>query len=601
MSKPDRFSLKAIKIRPDLIRKIRNFTRYFLLLVLFGVYIHACLVTYKQDTKPDLEAERHERQWNDERYHVNWDIIEFTRSGYTELAVDLINSGIDPGEVIEWQRYSLLMEAALSFNPEIVNALLDAGADYDGRDEDGSTPLMVACQFDDPECVSILLEAGADPNAINADGTTPLKLAATNANLECIRLLLDAGADPDFQGNHFITALAIACCPNGAPRVYWNPQEMSHVCVDFLSDEYQVRERQFKLDYAESHIPVVELLLDAGADINLCPSLYIQPLRLAVGTRNLNLIRLLLENGSDPLERVPSEALGYYETFDVLKLLLEFDAIADYLDWRRGYHPLEKFAETNDIDGVGLVLGNDWIRIRSENYSGAFDIAVENGNLDALTVIWEHYRDKFPDFIPYSCITDETPLITAVRFNQNEIVAYLLSNGSDPDIPQIYVEGIIPNERGSGFVQVGDRSLPSVEGHNHYLELGEYQLKSTALLKAVWTGNEEITRMLLDTGANINEPGHAGITPLMVAAGTGSPVLTRLLIDFGADLNLLSNDGNNALTYASMGYSNFICAATPSMETDMLKSLGYDYASFNPDPEVNCEAVLGILGESSGS
>jgi hypothetical protein len=82
-------------------------------------------------------------------------------------------------------------------------ALLKAGADpelrynkhspIDGRVEALRTPLMYAKS---KEVVDVLIEHGADPNVGDANGLTPLMLAAFSVNLEVIRALLAGGANP---------------------------------------------------------------------------------------------------------------------------------------------------------------------------------------------------------------------------------------------------------------------------------------------------------------------------------------------------------------------------------------------------------------------
>jgi ankyrin repeat protein len=122
--------------------------------------------------------------------------------------------------------------AAESGNPEIVAALLDAGADFMSVDESGSTPalsavrgmggsedihaiiemlglhgadlnqgneyhtpLFYAVDTGDARLVEALLMAGADPSAPAADGRLPVVTAIWN--IDILRHLLDAGADPD--------------------------------------------------------------------------------------------------------------------------------------------------------------------------------------------------------------------------------------------------------------------------------------------------------------------------------------------------------------------------------------------------------------------
>ena len=47
------------------------------------------------------------------------------------------------------------------------------------------------------EVVQMLLEAGADKDMINHDGTTALHLASEHGHEEVVQMLLEAGADKD--------------------------------------------------------------------------------------------------------------------------------------------------------------------------------------------------------------------------------------------------------------------------------------------------------------------------------------------------------------------------------------------------------------------
>ena len=81
----------------------------------------------------------------------------------------------------------------------VVQALLDAGADVNGRDCDGETALMKAAEYrSDIRVVRALLAAGADANVRNRYGSTPLREAAGYArNLPVVQALLAAGAQVD--------------------------------------------------------------------------------------------------------------------------------------------------------------------------------------------------------------------------------------------------------------------------------------------------------------------------------------------------------------------------------------------------------------------
>src|SRR5207253_1989293 len=61
--------------------------------------------------------------------------------------------------------------------PELIQKLLDAGADPNIPDEDGVTPLMKAANRGDPDRVIALLSAGAVPKAKDKSGRTALDWA----------------------------------------------------------------------------------------------------------------------------------------------------------------------------------------------------------------------------------------------------------------------------------------------------------------------------------------------------------------------------------------------------------------------------------------
>jgi hypothetical protein len=57
------------------------------------------------------------------------------------------------------------------------------------KDSEGSTPLHRAVRNMHKEMIEFLLDMGADPDAVEADGVTPLHVAASLGNVDCIYLL----------------------------------------------------------------------------------------------------------------------------------------------------------------------------------------------------------------------------------------------------------------------------------------------------------------------------------------------------------------------------------------------------------------------------
>ncbi|XP_077396206.1 protein phosphatase 1 regulatory subunit 27 [Festucalex cinctus] len=69
-----------------------------------------------------------------------------------------------------------LHEAVLTGNLDVVKLLVKYGADINQRDEDGWTPLHMACSDGFPEIASYLLSLGANKEAENESGEKPADL-----------------------------------------------------------------------------------------------------------------------------------------------------------------------------------------------------------------------------------------------------------------------------------------------------------------------------------------------------------------------------------------------------------------------------------------
>ena len=89
-------------------------------------------------------------------------------------------------------RWTPLMEAAQSGDPDAVSALIKAGTYVNAKDKNGWNALKYAIDSGNLEVVTVLVKAGANPYAKNKYGETPLMYAVSGKCLDCVKALKES-------------------------------------------------------------------------------------------------------------------------------------------------------------------------------------------------------------------------------------------------------------------------------------------------------------------------------------------------------------------------------------------------------------------------
>jgi ankyrin repeat protein len=141
---------------------------------------------------------------------IHCDFINTCRRGTPFMTRLSIALGADVNSRSASGNPALMLAAQDNQNPEVISALIKAGADVNAQNG-GWTALHSAVYFNpNPEITALLVKNGADVNA-NSDGWTPLLLAAERAeDRQVIDALVDAGADVNARDKSNWTALMIA-------------------------------------------------------------------------------------------------------------------------------------------------------------------------------------------------------------------------------------------------------------------------------------------------------------------------------------------------------------------------------------------------------
>ncbi len=272
------------------------------------------------------------------------DIMPLNYASTRQVAALLESNGAPvKGESNSWGRNTPpIYSAALAGRTEVVEFLIEKGADLNAKPYSGQTPIAAAAEKGHTEVVELLAAKGADlagnvgeqvfrtavqkrrtavVEALLAKGVDanlgspiPLAVAAANGDKPMLELLLNHGADINGMGQDGQTALLAAATgrienPMQA-MAEGNKDRMEEFkqCLELLlskgADVHATRgfSKLTPLHVAarSKNIAGSELLVAAGADVNAKDTYDATPLHWAVINNSPEIVKLLLEKGADP-------------------------------------------------------------------------------------------------------------------------------------------------------------------------------------------------------------------------------------------------------------------------------------------------------------
>jgi ankyrin repeat protein len=178
--------------------------------------------------------------------------------------------------------------------PEAVMTLLANGADPRIADADGNTPLHHAARSSDPGVAALLRDAGAEMDTLNNEGVSPLGIACAAGNWRLARFLLERGAKAEPADGQPVLLAAAGTEEDDPAGVQLLLRHKARVEARDSRDRTALHEAAFA-----GHADVCGALLDAGADVHARDGQGRTPLLDSARAGALPALDVLLGSGAD--------------------------------------------------------------------------------------------------------------------------------------------------------------------------------------------------------------------------------------------------------------------------------------------------------------
>lgn len=194
------------------------------------------------------------------------------------------------------ESYSLLMQAAHFGDLQGVQKYAAEGFNVNEKTKHGKTALLLAASAGKAKVAEALIDLGADIQAQDNNGATALILAATEGHADVVRALLNRGADVTAKDHDGGTALLNS--------VFFGYRDAAAEVLKYKQkiDTRDLNEAML-IAAGMGHTDIVKDLIHNQVSVNVAGRHARTPLMAAVKFGRVEMVRLLVENGSDPMPK----------------------------------------------------------------------------------------------------------------------------------------------------------------------------------------------------------------------------------------------------------------------------------------------------------
>ncbi|EFA83897.1 hypothetical protein PPL_02967 [Heterostelium album PN500] len=323
-----------------------------------------------------------------------------------------------------------LFEKCKDNNTQEVLSLLDKKddlrLDVNTKFEGGCTATFFAAYHGNVELLKRLMACGADINLTEENGVSPLAVACVQGKIAAVELLLSENHDPSQR----VTGL-IGACQYGYAQVVRRLLDTG-IDVNIEVDDEGATPLYVAVETAREE--VVALLLSRGAD----PArhrLFYYPIHVATQISNYPIMERLLKSGAKPDVRTRDGATslliaaqnGFIRAVDILQ---SYKASPN-IQMVDGSSPLYVACSRHHANTALKLLDSPDIdvNLKLEDGTTVLHVLAQYGN----TSLIKELLDRFSTKIEYDAKRKDgtTPLLIAARHGQFEICQLLIDKGAD--------------------------------------------------------------------------------------------------------------------------------------------------------------------------
>lgn len=383
---------------------------------------------------------------------------------------------------------------------------------------------IYAKKYGDKIIKELVLNYGKDINQTGDEDIGGLYQAIKHNNIKAVKFFIENNANVEIATFDGTTPLVLAIEEN-------KPKIVELLIKEGKANIYGVYAKETEkypiyCAVKNKNLNIIKILLDNNFDLKR--ESYI--LSYAMENSDENIVKYLVENGAD-MYSYEITAL-YQAVLNLNPKLVEY-----FLD--KGAS-IEKAGGTDVYGNIMMAAAGS--KFNNSNDKSPVDLTLLEKSAENSAKIMQMIIDKVDKKLINDSLEGKTPLIIAVGNSYIDTAKILIENGAN--INAVDFEGW---------------SALSYAVNNGDIEIAKLLLENKAKIKdelliaiksPIVESRINMMKLLIDNKANINYTDENGFTPLNIAIESGDMELTKFLIKNGANVNSLMQDGLSLIGYA---------------------------------------------------